>query len=83
MTGLTGLTVWGETVKKVKTVRTKNYMSVLPLLPVLFTPISLKNPPRIIAWREKMKKILFYILYKQIYEETNYSNGTDNKFNFL
>ena len=23
MTGLTGLTVWGETVKKVKTVRTK------------------------------------------------------------
>ena len=26
MTELTGLTVWGETVKKVKTVRTKNYM---------------------------------------------------------
>ena len=26
MTGLTGLTVWGETVKKVKTVRTKNYI---------------------------------------------------------
>ena len=34
MTGLTGLTVWGETVKKVKTVRTKNYMPLLPLLPV-------------------------------------------------
>ncbi len=30
MTELTGLTVWDETVKKVKTVRTKNYMSVLP-----------------------------------------------------
>ena len=29
MTGLTGLTVWGETVKKVKTVRTKNYMTKL------------------------------------------------------
>ncbi len=26
MTGLTGLTVWGETVKKVKTVITKNYI---------------------------------------------------------
>ena len=26
MTGLTELTVWGETVKKVKTVRTKNYI---------------------------------------------------------
>ncbi len=26
MTGLTGLTVWGETVKKVKTVRTKIYI---------------------------------------------------------
>ena len=26
MTELTGLTVWGETVKKVKTVRTKNYI---------------------------------------------------------
>ena len=26
MTELTGLTVWGETVKKVKTVRTKNYV---------------------------------------------------------
>ena len=27
MTELTGLTVWGETVKKVKTVRTKNDMT--------------------------------------------------------
>jgi len=26
MTELTGLTVWGETVKKVKMVRTKNYI---------------------------------------------------------
>ena len=38
MTELTGLTVWGETVKKVKTVRTKNYMSKIKyfftLLPV-------------------------------------------------
>jgi len=29
MTGLTGLTVWGETVKKVKTVITKNHMTKL------------------------------------------------------
>ena len=29
MTELTGLTVWGETVKKVKTVRTKNHMTKL------------------------------------------------------
>ena len=29
MTELTGLTVWGETVKKVKTVNTKNHMTKL------------------------------------------------------